>query len=118
MKQFILFILVLLPVCAFAQFTETFDGPEIDSNNPWMVSSDRFTISNGKLVLDGASLVDTCFLYIPINYASTMEWEIDVSFSFKPSNANKACIYLYRTSFSTISSATFLIFFILRTHSI
>lgn len=98
MKQFILFILVLLPVCAFAQFTETFDGPEIDSNNPWMVSSDRFTISNGKLVLDGASLVDTCFLYIPINYASTMEWEIDVSFSFKPSNANKACIYLYRTN--------------------
>ena len=35
MKQFILFILVLLPVCAFAQFTETFDGPEVNSANPW-----------------------------------------------------------------------------------
>ena len=54
MKQFILFILVLLPVCAFAQFTETFDGPEIDSNNPWEGGLDKFTInSDGWLQLNG-----------------------------------------------------------------
>ena len=44
MKQIILFILVLLPVCAFAQFTETFDGPEINSNNPWKGDLSDFQI--------------------------------------------------------------------------
>ena len=97
MKQFILFILVLLPVCAFAQFTETFDGPEVNSANPWKGDLDKFVISNGQLVFDGSGLADTCSLYLPINYAPTMEWEMDVSFAFKPSNVNKACIYLYRT---------------------
>ena len=97
MKQFILFFLVLLPVCAFAQFTETFDGPEVNSANPWKGDLDKFVISNGQLVFDGSGLADTCSLYLPINYAPTMEWEMDVSFAFKPSNVNKACIYLYRT---------------------
>ena len=97
MKQFILFFLVLLPVCAFAQFTETFDGPEVNSANPWKGDLDKFVISNGQLVFDGSGLADTCSLYLPIDYAPTMEWEMDVSFAFKPSNVNKACIYLYRT---------------------
>lgn len=97
MKQFILIILVLLPVCVFAQFTETFDGPEVNSANPWKGDLDKFVISNGQLVFDGSGLADTCSLYLPINYAPTMEWEMDVSFAFKPSNVNKACIYLYRT---------------------
>ncbi|WP_455640055.1 lamin tail domain-containing protein [Parabacteroides sp.] len=97
MKQFILIFLVLLPVCAFAQFTETFDGPEINSVNPWKGDLAKFNISNGQLVFDGAGLADTFSLYLPITYAPTMEWEMDVSFAFKPSNVNKACIYLYRT---------------------
>lgn len=97
MKQIILFLLVLLPVCAFAQFTETFDGPEVDSKNPWKGDLDKFVISNGKLVFDGTGLADTFYLHLPISYASTMEWEMDVSFAFKPSNVNKTCIYIYRT---------------------
>ncbi len=59
MKQFILIFLVLLPVCAFAQFTETFDGPEINSVNPWKGDLAKFNISNGQLVFDGAGLADT-----------------------------------------------------------
>lgn len=98
MKQIILFILVLLPVCAFAQFTETFDGPEVNSANPWKGDLDKFVISNGQLVFDGSGLADTCSLHLSIDYAPTMEWEMDISFAFKPSNVNKACIYLYRTS--------------------
>ena len=57
MKQFILFILVLLPVCAFAQFTETFDGPEIGSNNPWIDDSSRYVINEERqLAFDGSGL--------------------------------------------------------------
>lgn len=97
MKQIILILLVLLPVCAFAQFNETFDGPEIDSKNPWKGDLDKFVISNGQLTFDGSGLSETNSLHLPINYSSTMEWEMDVSLAFKPSNVNKACIYLYRT---------------------
>ena len=47
MKQFILFILVLLPVCAFAQFTETFDGPILNAG--WIGGRDSFLIEGGQL---------------------------------------------------------------------
>ena len=32
MKQFILFLFVLLPFCAISQVNETFDGPELGSD--------------------------------------------------------------------------------------
>lgn len=98
MKQFILFILVLLPVCAFAQFTETFDGPEINSTNPWNDDSGKYVINkDGQLQFDGSGLTGDYPFYTQVPYARSMEWEIDVAFSFKPSNFNKACLYLYRT---------------------
>lgn len=98
MKQFILFILVLLPVCAFAQFTETFDGPEINSANPWKGDLAKFKINNdGWLSFDGSGLADTCSVHTLIPYASTMEWELDVFFSFKSTTYNNARIYIYRT---------------------
>ena len=98
MKQFILFILVLLPVCAFAQFTETFDGPEIDSNNPWIDDSSRYVINEERqLAFDGSGLTGNYPFHTPILFGRTMEWEMDITLAFKPSNFNKACIYLYRT---------------------
>lgn len=98
MKQFIPFILVLLPVCAFAQFTETFDGPEIDSNNPWIDDSSRYVINEERqLAFDGSGLTGNYPFHTPILFGRTMEWEMDITLAFKPSNFNKACIYLYRT---------------------
>ena len=98
MKQFILIILVLLPVCAFAQFTETFDGPEIDSNNPWIDDSSRYVINEERqLAFDGSGLTGNYPFHTPILFGRTMEWEMDITLAFKPSNFNKACIYLYRT---------------------
>ena len=98
MKQFIFFILVLLPVCAFAQFTETFDGPEIDSNNPWIDDSSRYVINEERqLAFDGSGLTGNYPFHTPILFGRTMEWEMDITLAFKPSNFNKACIYLYRT---------------------
>lgn len=98
MKQFILFFLVLLPVCAFAQFVETFDGPEIGSVNPWIDDSGKYVINTDKqLQFDGSGLTGNYPFHAPVSYSTSMEWEMDVAFSFKPSNFNKACIYVYRT---------------------
>lgn len=97
MKQIILFILVLLPVCAFAQFTETFDGPEINSANPWEGHLDKFIIDkDGWLRLNGVEgEVDTVSLRCPISYASTMQWEFDTWIENAPSNENYLRLYLY-----------------------
>lgn len=97
MKQILLIIALLLPVCAFSQFSETFDGPQL--NAAWMGDRDLFTInSNGQLQFDASGrTIDTCSLYAPIVYSPDMEWNLDVSLTFNPSNSNHARIYVYAT---------------------
>ena len=97
MKQFILFFLVLLPVCAFAQFTETFDGPEVNSANPWKGGLTKFIINDdGWLQLNApegeASIAN---LNCNIAYTPTMQWEFDVWFKDTPSDNNCIRLYLY-----------------------
>ena len=95
MKQFILFLLVLLPVCAFAQFTETFDGPEIDAG--WNGHRDKFIIDEaGWLRLNGAEgEPGKVGLNCVIPYAPTMQWEFDVRLEEVPSESNYLRLYLY-----------------------
>ncbi len=95
MKQFILFLLVLLPVCAFAQFTETFDGPEIDAG--WNGHRDKFIIDEaGWLRLNGAEgEPGKVGLNCVIPYAPTMQWEFDVRLEEIPSESNYLRLYLY-----------------------
>lgn len=97
MKQFILFFLVLLPVCAFAQFTETFDGPEVNSANPWSGNLDKFIIDkDGWLHLNGVeNEAGKVGLHCTIPYASTMQWEFDVCMEEVPSESNYLRLYLY-----------------------
>lgn len=97
MKQFILFFLVLLPVCAFAQFTETFDGPEVNSFNPWSGNLDKFIIDkDGWLHLNGVeNEAGKVGLHCTIPYASTMQWEFDVRMEEVPSESNYLRLYLY-----------------------
>ena len=73
MKQFMLFYLLLLPFCSRAQLTETFDGPALDSRNPWRVDSAGFYLSGGALCFD-ASGRDKGIHYIKteIDYHHTM----------------------------------------------
>lgn len=98
MKQFILFFLVLLPVCAFAQFTETFDGPEVNSANPWKGDLNKFSLTDDRqLLFDFSGLADTFAIYTPITFAPVMEWEANIYFSFKPTSSNKLHLYVYRT---------------------
>ena len=96
MKQFILIFLVLLPVCAFAQFTETFDGPEINSVNPWRGDLDKFVInSDDWLQLDAPLDQKHAEISVPISYSNNIEWVFDVKLLFEPTNSNCVRIYVY-----------------------
>lgn len=95
MKQFILFFLVLLPVCAFAQFTETFDGPEVNSANPWKGDLDKFIINGGWLQLNAPKDQKNAEISIPLSYSDNMEWIFDVRLLFEPTNQNCVRIYVY-----------------------
>ncbi len=99
MKQFILFLFVLLPFCVASQVNEMFNGPEIDSANPWRVDSAGFFIKDGRLQFDAsrrAKGVHTVKLDIPYN-ADGMEWIFDVYFSYKPTNNNNVRVFVYAT---------------------
>lgn len=97
MKQIILILLVLLPVCAFAQFKETFDGPEIDSANPWKGGLNKFIINEaGWLQLNApANEAGKANLRCGISYAPNMQWEFDVRMEEIPSESNYLRLYLY-----------------------
>lgn len=102
MKQFILFLFVLLPFCVSSQVNEMFDGPEIDSANPWYVDSAGFFVKDGRLVFDAsrrAKGVHTAMLDIP--YADNMEWMFDVYFSYKPTSNNNVRVFAYATGAPT-----------------
>lgn len=108
MKQFILFFFVLLPFCTFSQVQETFDGPDINSINPWRTDSTGFYLKDGRLVFDASRKpqgVHTIKLDIP--YAESMEWLFDVYFSYKPTNNNNVRIYVYATD-KVIDTAFFI----------
>lgn len=99
MKQFILFLFVLLPFCVNSQVNETFDGPEIGSANPWRVDSAGFFVKDGRLQFDAsrrAKGIHTIKLDIPY-HVDGMEWMFDVSFSYKPTNNNNVRAFVYAT---------------------
>ncbi|MDR1200845.1 MAG: lamin tail domain-containing protein [Tannerellaceae bacterium] len=98
MKQILLFFGLLLPICTFSQFKESFSGTEITSSNPWEGNVDMFTInSSGQLeFVSPLGEAGEASLYIPISYSGDMmSWKIDVSLGFKATNANNARINVY-----------------------
>ncbi|SEG14175.1 lamin tail domain-containing protein [Parabacteroides chinchillae] len=97
MRQIIIIIFLFLPFCVFAQLIESFDGPDVNSGNPWVAPKGFFRIDNGLLQFDGSRLTGDFSCYVPVIYSKNMEWQIDVSLSFKSSNSNHARIYVYAT---------------------
>lgn len=98
MRRIVLFFFFLLPVCAFSQLKETFDGPEITSANPWTQSSDGFFLKDGQLLFDaGGRAKGTSYIRVPVSYSADMEWTFDVSMNYNPSNNNHARVYVYAT---------------------
>lgn len=100
MKQIILILLVLLPVCAFAQFNETFD--EATLSPEWIGSRDSFIIVNGQLQLNTTKgFAGVVNLKRPIAYSPNMQWEFEVQMKTIPSENNYVRIYLYMENEST-----------------
>lgn len=98
MKQIFLFLGLLLPICAFSQLIERFDGPEITTTYPWEGNIEQFAIhEEGKLQFNGSGKSGTASCYVPITYTPDMQWTFDVGLSFKSSNNNHAKIYVYAT---------------------
>lgn len=97
MKQFILFLFVLLPFCVASQVNEMFNGPELGSD--WIGKDrDSFKINEeGRLQL-AIKPVRAGNLSIGKNimYSANMQWEFDVYMQQAPSNDNKLCVYLYQ----------------------
>lgn len=60
MKQLLLILAFLLPLCAYPQLKEPFNGLEITSDNPWTGDLDCFVIETGWLVTCG-SYPEKCF---------------------------------------------------------
>ncbi|MDR1403136.1 MAG: lamin tail domain-containing protein [Tannerellaceae bacterium] len=97
MKHLLLIFGLLLPVCTFSQFKESFSGVEITSDNPWEGAVDLFTINPaGQLeFVSPSGEAGEAALSIPLNYSGRMSWELDVSVDFKTTNSNNARIHVY-----------------------
>lgn len=97
MKQFILFLFVLLPFCVTSQVNEAFDGPEL---GPDWIGKDRdsFKINKeGRLQLViKPTRAGNLSIGKDIPYSANMQWEFDVYMQQAPSNENKLCVYLYQ----------------------
>ena len=77
MKQLLLILAFLLPLCAYPQLKEPFNGPEITSDNPWTGDLDCFVIENGWLVSRADPTRKSVSIETPLVYSATMEWESD-----------------------------------------
>ncbi|WP_455635827.1 lamin tail domain-containing protein [Parabacteroides sp.] len=95
MKQLLLFVAFLLPVCAFSQLKESFNGPEITSANPWTGDLDCFVIENGWLVSRADPTRKSVSMETPLVYSATMEWEFEIRMDFKPSDQNHIRLHVY-----------------------
>lgn len=95
MKQLLLIFAFLLPVCASSQLQETFDGPEITSDNPWTGDLDCFVIENGWLLSRADVTRKSASIETPLIYSATMEWEFEIRMDFKPSDQNHIRLHVY-----------------------
>lgn len=96
MRQIILFLAFLLPVCAFSQLKEPFDGPNVDSANPWKGDLNKFKISGeGWLRLDSRPMRDTAFLYVKGSVFYQNEWRFRVRSDEKGTMYNYFNLYLW-----------------------
>lgn len=95
MKHLLLILAFLLPLCAYPQLKEPFNGPEITSDNPWTGDLDCFVIENGWLVSRADPTRKSVSIETPLVYSATMEWEFEIRMDFKPSDQNHIRLHVY-----------------------
>lgn len=96
MKQILLFITILLPLCLSAQLIEPFDGPEVTSANLWKGNVDKFRI-NEKGELQSAlkqGRRDAC-IYIESSCLLENEWSCKVRIEQPATSQNYLKVFLW-----------------------
>lgn len=101
MRQLLLMLAFLLPVCVNAQFQESFSGPEITSQNQWSGDLNLFSIQDGWLVSQADVNRQSASLFLPLSYAPTMQWDFELAMNFKPSDRNHIRLHVYSDRMET-----------------
>ncbi|MDQ3017915.1 MAG: lamin tail domain-containing protein [Bacteroidota bacterium] len=90
-----LITLLLSHICT-AQLADHFDDGNLDG---WQGNVDHFIINaSEELQLNAPSGSPTSWLYTPVTFIDSMEWEIYVRLNFAPSTSNQLKIYLGLTT--------------------
>ncbi len=97
MKQILVYLSILLPFCAFAQFQESFSGPNVNSNHPWEGFTESFSITSEEQLqfISPKYRSGEALISVPIVLTDHMTWDIDVKLDFKPTAQNNLRIYVY-----------------------
>ena len=112
MKQLLLILAFLLPLCAYPQLKEPFNGPEITSDNPWTGDLDCFVIENGWLVSRADPTRKSVSIETPLVYSATMEWEFEIrrqrQMCIRDRNGNLRFGWISNQAIKTISGYMFI----------
>lgn len=96
MRRIILFFVLLLPVCAFSQLKESFDGSSVNSTHSWQGDLDKFKITDdGFLQLHARPIRDKAFLSLEGSRFYDNEWKFRIRSDYKGTTSNYMNIYLW-----------------------
>ena len=96
MKQIFLFFILLLPVCAFSQLNESFNGPEISSTYPWKGETNLFKINEKKeLQLYDTPNQRSASIFISSNYQLNNEWRCTLRSDYQGTTKNYFKLFLF-----------------------
>lgn len=105
-----LLVWAFCPLYAFTQVHETFTGPEITSQNPWQGETNSFFINsqNQLQFTSPANEAGETFIYLPIEYAKNMTWDISLKLDFSSTQQNNLRIYAYASGENSSLTAYFI----------
>lgn len=90
------FILALLPILGFSQFTDDFSDGDFTANPAWTGDDTLFVIDADELRSnkDTATAAVTYYLSTPSTLAADAQWEFFINLKFGTSGANYVDVYL------------------------
>ena len=88
------FFLLITSYCSSsAQIEEQFNGPDLFSSTLWQGDTDRFILTDGRLMLNDEGANSTVITH-PITVENDYEIAIDFNLDFAPSNSNMLTVDL------------------------
>ena len=97
-KLLFLYILLIIPLFAIAQFGDHFDDGNINADPEWIVNNGIYIVnSEGEMQLND-TIGGTSFVYTNVNIADSTLWEFYFRMEFAPSNSNRLRVFLSANS--------------------